>query len=168
MLGFTRALAVFFLLFSGGCFVLIAEVDTAVCARDDGTCRVTHRKVYRTFAESFPVADLTGAELSAITGFSRRQGEEPGLRVVFLTKQGPKPFMRYATALAQGEMEEQAAAVARFVATPTVTRLDLRRDNRVSSLLIAAVPLALGVLLLWLSVRFKSFLAAPPRKAAAG
>ena len=79
-------------------------------------------------------------------------------RVVFLTRKGPVPFMGYATGLAVGEMREQVEAVTRFVAAPTARQLDLRRENRVSSLLLAAVPLSLAVAVLYVSIRFRGLL----------
>jgi hypothetical protein len=155
---FARILAALLTMSSAGCFVLVAEVDVAVCDRGSGTCSVVQRKVYGEQLASFPVADLTGAELGRLPGPRPSRTGEPGLRVVLLTKTGPVPFMGYATGLAKGEMREQVAAVARYVATPTAKQLDLRRDNRVSSLLLAAVPLSLAVLLLYVSVRFREFL----------
>jgi hypothetical protein len=76
--------------------------------------------------------------------------------------------MGYASDLAKDEMGEQVAAVARFVATPTERQLTLRRDNRLSSLLLAAVPLSLAALLLYVSVRFRELLSGRRQTAAPG
>jgi hypothetical protein len=67
--------------------------------------------------------------------------------------------MGYATGIATGEMSEQAEDVTRFVARPTERTLHLRRDNRISSLVLAAVPLSMAVALLYGSRRFREYLA---------
>ena len=155
---FARVLAALLILLSPGCYVPVSEVDTAVCDRGTGTCSVVRRKVYGEQRVTFPIADLTGAELMRLPGPGMSRKGEPGLRVVFLTRKGPVPFMGYATGLAVGEMREQVEAVTRFVAAPTARQLDLRRENRVSSLLLAAVPLSLAVAVLYVSIRFRGLL----------
>src|SRR5512138_3311134 len=116
---FERVLAAFLFLASPGCFVLVSEVDIADCDRGSGACSVTQPKVYGEKRAAFSVADLTGAELAPLPAVGSRQGRKPGMRVVFLTRTGTVPFMRYSTDIAKGEMREQVEAVTRFVATPT-------------------------------------------------
>ena len=129
-----------FLLLSGGCYCLVAEVDTLTCDRTAGVCRVTRAKPLGATTQSFAVEDLMGAELGS--GWKPGGTGKPskGTRVLLLTKQESIPFMSYTTELGRAEMDDQVAAVRRFVASPTTPRLEIRRDNRASSLLIAAIP----------------------------
>ena len=60
---FARVLAALLILLSPGCYVPVSEVDTVVCDRGTGTCSVVRRKVYGEQRVTFPIADLTGAEL---------------------------------------------------------------------------------------------------------
>ncbi|MFN7989169.1 MAG: hypothetical protein U0529_16970 [Thermoanaerobaculia bacterium] len=158
MFSFERVLAAFLILFSSGCYVLVSEVDVADCDRGIGTCSVVRQKVYGEQRASFPVVDLTGAELARLPRSHTKPGSKPALRVVFLTRTGPVPFMGYATGIATGEMRGQVEDVTRFVATPTERTLHLRRDNRISSLVLAAVPLSMAVALLHGSARFRKYL----------
>jgi hypothetical protein len=134
-----------FLLLSGGCYCLVAEVDTLTCDRSADVCTVTRAKPLGATTQSFAVEDLKGAEVGSGGKPGGTAKPSTGKRVLFITKQETIPFMNYTTDLAKAEMEEQAAAVARYVASPTTRHLEFRRDNRTSSLLIAAIPFALSV-----------------------
>jgi hypothetical protein len=139
---------------SGACYSLIAEVDSVSCDRDAGGCEVTRVKVYRTSTQSFPVAELTGADLRPIPGPEPDDNTaDMTVRVVILTDKQPIPFMTYASAFGLSGMEADVNAVSRYVASPSVKRLDLRRDNRMWAALAALAPLALSALLLFLAFR---------------
>lgn len=129
-----------FLLLSGGCYCLVAEVDTLKCDRSAGVCTVTRTKPLGATTQSFAVEDLKGAELGS--GWKPGGTAKPskGKRILLITKRESIPFMNYTTELSMREMEEQVAAVRRYVASATTQRVEIRRDNRTSSLLIAAIP----------------------------
>jgi hypothetical protein len=55
-------------------------------------------------------------------------------------------------------MNDLAAVVTRFIATPTERRLELRSDDRLQMLLVAAIPFTLGVFSLYLTARYKKAL----------
>lgn len=134
-----------FLLLSGGCYCLVAEVDTLTCDRGAGVCTLTRAKPIGATTQSFAVEDLKGAELGAgWKSGSSSSKPSTGTRVLLITKQETIPFMGYTTDLARAEMKEQVAAVQRYVSSPTTRRLEIRRDNRTSTLLIAAIPFALA------------------------
>jgi hypothetical protein len=138
----------------GSCYSLIAEVDTASCDRDTGGCEVKRAKVYRTSTQSFPVAELTGADLRPLPGPEPDDNtSDSTVRVVLLTKKQPVAFMTYASAFGLSGMEADVNAVTRYVANPGVKRLDLRRDNRMFAVLAALAPLALSAFLVFLAFR---------------
>ncbi len=143
-------MAVVFFLASGGCYSLIAEVDTLQCDRETGFCTLRQSKVFGTTMESFAVEELKGAELGRVGDDS-----EPSTarRLVLITTKGPVPFMNYATDLSMAEMEEQVGAVARYLGSETERRLEFARDNRLSSFLLAMIPFSVGVVLLIASKR---------------
>ncbi len=135
-----------FLLLSGGCFCFVAEVDTLTCDRSAGVCTLTRAKPLRATTLSFAVEDLKGAEVGSGWKSSYSSSKpSTGKRVLLITKQETIPFMSYTTDLAKAEMKDQVAAVERYVASPTTRRLEIRRDNRTSTLLIAAVPFGFAV-----------------------
>ena len=137
-----------FFLLGGGCYCLVAEVDTLTCDRSAGVCTASRTTPLRATTQSFAVEDLKGAELGS--GWKPGGTGKPskGKRILLTTNGEPIPFMGYTTELSMREMEEQAAEVRRYVASATTRRLEIRRDNRTSSLLIAAIPFGLGVALL--------------------
>jgi hypothetical protein len=150
------SLAVLMALLGAGCYALIAEVDTASCDRDVGTCTVTLAKLHRTSTQSFPVDELTGADLQSLPGPPPDDNTvDTTVRVVILTKQRPVPFMTYASAFGLAGMEADVNAVSSYAATSSVKRLDLRRDNRVYAALAASVPLLASAALLLFAVRLK-------------
>jgi hypothetical protein len=147
-------LTLLMILCSGACYGLVAEVDTAACDRDAGQCTVTLAKVGRTTTQSFPVAELTGAALRPLPGPEPNDNtQNMTVRVVLLKNGQPVPFMTYASAFGLSGMEADVNAVTRYVASPSVKRLDLRRDNRMFAALAALPPLAIGVVLLFLALR---------------
>ncbi|HET6899455.1 MAG TPA: hypothetical protein VFK70_13950, partial [Vicinamibacteria bacterium] len=99
-------LALLMILCSGACYSLVAEVDTASCDRDAGLCTVTLAKVGRTITRSFPVAELTGADLRPLPGPEPNDNTvNMTVRVVLLKNGQPVPFMTYASAVGLSGME---------------------------------------------------------------
>jgi len=165
--GILWGLAALMTLFSGACYALIAEVDTASCDRGTGSCTVTLAKLDRKITQSFPVEDLTGADLRPLPGPEPDDDTvDMTVRVVLLKKGQPVPFMTYASAFGLSGMEANVNEVRRYVANTSVRRLDLRRDNRRVAALAALPALALGMALLFVALR-KSAAArgVPPRSA---
>jgi hypothetical protein len=146
-----RVIAVVLVLFSAGCFVMCVEVDTLSCDRGLGTCTLRRVSAIRGGEQSIAVSDLLGAELADMPSVSARERSKPARRIVLLTTQGTIPFMGYGKGLGLGEMEEQAAAITHYVATPTMARLELRRHNLFASLAVAAMPGGMGALCWWLA-----------------
>lgn len=132
-------------LFTALCYFLVAEVDSLSCDRGTSSCTVTHRKIYRTASQSFPVADLTGADLAELPSTRTRNAEDgTGVRVVILTSRGSIPLMNHATGLGVQEMGEQVAAIRGFAANPSATRLDVEHRNGAVALAVAAFGFVIG------------------------
>ena len=120
-------------IFGALCAALIFERDTLSCDRDAGTCTLTRRKLSRSFARSFPVGDLMGAELAEIP--SRDSESGPSRQIVILIRQDRIPLMGYGSGLFREAMQEDVGAVASYVATPSARRLDVRHQNFVVALI---------------------------------
>lgn len=125
------------LLFSSVCAALLLERDALSCDRGAGTCRVTRRRLYRTFERSFPVSDLEGAELAEMPG--RDSERTRGRRIVILTRQEQIPLMGYSSSLLTEAMKRDVAAISRYATTPSETRLDIRYNSGVVALIAGAV-----------------------------
>jgi hypothetical protein len=116
-------------------YFLVSEVDSLTCDRDRGTCTVAHRKLYRSLSQSFPVADLTGAELAE---YARDDDAATSHRVVISTRQGPIPLMNHGTGLGVSKMADEVAAIQRFAADPSIKHLEVEHRNRLVAVLVAA------------------------------
>lgn len=146
------AIGLVFLLLSGTCYRFLAEVNSLSCDRESGQCTVRREKLSGTTERSFAVAQLRGARLGggvASEGSSASAKPTTAKRIVILTATEEIDFMSFSTDLGRGEMEEQIAAIEKFVQSPEIRRLDIVRDNRKSSFAIAMIPFALAVAWLW-------------------
>jgi hypothetical protein len=119
-----------------GLYALIAEVDHLSCDRAADTCTLRQEKPHGSTTSSFPARSLRGAEVRGASTGKRSTAR----RVVLLTEAGPVSLMGYATGVGIGGMEEIAAEVRAFVSDPGRPSLDVRRDNRLLSFLVALVP----------------------------
>ena len=121
-------------------FFLAAEADSLSRDRARGTCTLSHRKVYRTAAQSFNASDLIGACLAEFPRTKPLMAEDAaGVRVVILTNVGILPLMNHATGLGIAKMEEEAGAVRRFVSDTSARRLEVEHTNRAVAFSAAAV-----------------------------
>lgn len=123
------------------CYSVMAEVDTLLCDRTTDVCTLIYRRARSARVQEFPLHGLTGAELRLSRSARERNFSAT---VVLLTEDGPIPFMTYSSGFGKSEMRRQVTEVERFLATPSMQRLQLRLDNRVSSSLWAAFPLSFG------------------------
>jgi hypothetical protein len=129
-----------------GGYALGAHLNTLTCTRSDGRCIIERVTLWNTSVSAFPVGELLGAEVSGpkiVAGSNVRPGAAAMLKL--RTTKGLVNFMDYATEVKREEMEEQAALISAFAGNPSQQTLRVRRDDRLTGVLIGFIPFLIGV-----------------------